>query len=98
MSRPSETSSTSGAEIIARARARRQRFGIGGPFRQAGQRQVEIESFACTFAALIGKAEKCGKAKAGIGVDGDEQHIAAGVENRLRAVAVMVVHIEDGGP
>ena len=64
----------------------------------AGQRKIEIESFASSFAPLVRKSEKMRKRKRWVSVDGYEQHIVSRIEDRLRSVAVMVIEIEDGRP
>jgi hypothetical protein len=43
-------------------------------------------------------AEVKRKVHARVGVDRDEQHVAAAIKNALRAAAVVVVDIEDGDP
>jgi hypothetical protein len=60
------------------------------------QRQIQVVAMARAFAAFIGMAQIERVFVARIGVDGDEQHIVAVVEDALRAVAVVVVEIEDG--
>src|SRR5205823_3362645 len=54
------------AEVMNAAECGLQRFGIAIPCRKPGQRQIEIESFACAFALLVRKAEKVWKGEGGI--------------------------------
>ena len=62
------------------------------------QRQVEVEPLALAGAALVGVAEEIGIFDARVGVDVHHLHVGAGVEDRLGAVAVVVVDVEDADP
>ena len=59
-----------------------------------GKRQVEIVAEARPFAALAGMAPEEGIEADRVGMDRHGQHIGAGVEDALRAVAVVQVDIE----
>jgi hypothetical protein len=63
-----------------------------------GQRQVEGEPLALARAALVGMAEEIGELDHRVGVHVDHQHVGALVEDRLRAVAVVVVDVEHRHP
>nr|GEU28338.1 hypothetical protein [Tanacetum cinerariifolium] len=81
----------------AQADARRFQRGKPGVSRAAlGQRQVHIESQSGAVAPFVGVAQIKRVLAARVGVDRDEQHVAAVVENALGAVAVVVVEVEDG--
>ncbi|MNL10451.1 hypothetical protein D3C87_1312500 [compost metagenome] len=72
-----------------------QRCAPGVPARTGGQRIVEVEPFASAFAAFIFIAEEEREFGFRVAMDRGEQHVAALVENRLGAVAVVVVDVED---
>ncbi len=59
--------------------------------------QVEIEAFALAPARLLRIAPEEGIEALGMGMDRDGEHIGAVIEDRLRAVAVVDVDVEDGG-
>ncbi|CAI8721592.1 hypothetical protein EMIT0215P_110214 [Pseudomonas serboccidentalis] len=59
------------------------------------QRVVEVEAFTGAFAVLIVVTEEERKLGFRVAVDRGEQHVAARVENRLGAVAVVIVDVED---
>ena len=58
------------------------------------QRQVEVGARARALAALVGAADEPRVVLVGVHVDADELHIAALVEDLLRAVAVVCVDVE----
>ena len=62
----------------------------------AWQREVEVVAFTRPCPSLVGVTQEERVFREGVAVDGDAQHIGALVEDGLGAVAVVVVHIEDG--
>ena len=68
------------------------------PLRSGRQREVAGQTFARTPALLVREAEEERVVLGGIGVQRDEQHVVAGVEDLLGAVAVVVVDVEDRNP
>ena len=57
-----------------------------------------IEAFALARARLVLEAEKIGIGRFRLPMQRTEQHIVAVIENILRAIAVMEIHIENGNP
>ena len=62
----------------------------------ARQWQVERGALPLAFAGLVFMAPVEGIIGGGIGVDRDEQHVAPRIEDVLRAVAMMIIDVEDG--
>ena len=60
------------------------------------QRQVEVGTRARTFATLVSAADEPRIVLVGVHVDADELHVAALIEDLLRAVAVVGVDVEHG--
>src|SRR5205085_8435914 len=75
-----------------------QSFRVAPPIRSLSKRQVEVEPFARSFTGFFGESKEVGKGKAWIGVYRDKQHVVSGIEDRLRAVAVVIVDVEDCDP
>ena len=67
---------------------------VGAP----AHRQIDVEALALAFPALVGMAEEIGIFLHRVGVEVHHQHVAAGIEDLLRAVAVMIIDIEDRDP
>ena len=66
--------------------------------RAQGQRQVQVGALAGPCAAFLAMAPEEGVEGGRIGVNRDRQHVAAGPEDALGAVAVMDVDVEDRDP
>src|SRR5690606_24710486 len=81
-----------GFDAAQRRGERRKKFGIAGFSRQ---RQIEIVAKARTFAAFVGMAPEKWIETHRIGMDRDSQHIRTGIENALRAIAMMQIDVED---
>src|SRR4029078_8246668 len=62
----------------------------------AGKGKIYSETRAFARARFVGVAPEVGVLGVGFGVEGDEEDVAAGVEDVLGAVAVVVVDVEDG--
>ena len=60
------------------------------------QRQVEIVAGARADPGLVAEAGEIGIGEARMAVDRDGEHVGAGVEDLLLAVAVVIVDVEDG--
>ena len=90
--------SSSGAKAGDPRQRRVERREIGAETGAARQRQVQRRAFAFALAGLVGMAPEIGIVHPRIGVDRDEQDVAAGVEDVLGAVAVMIVDVEDRDP
>ena len=58
------------------------------------QRQVQVEALAGTTAGFVGMAQVERVFSAWVAVQAHEQHVRALVEEALRPVAMVVVHIE----
>src|SRR5690606_38333774 len=61
-------------------------------------RVVDVEAFALALSLFVGMAEEEGIFGHGVAVKVENLHVTAPVEDLLRAIAVMVVDIEDGDP
>ncbi|MND69235.1 hypothetical protein D3C80_607000 [compost metagenome] len=72
-----------------------QRRAPGVPARTCGQRIVEVEALAGALAQFVFIAEEERKLGFRVAMDRGEQHVAAFVEDRLRAVAMVVIDVED---
>src|SRR5262249_61941798 len=69
---------------------------VGVPGRAGAQRVVAVEPFAGPFAALVGEAGEIRILVLRMPVQRTEQHVAATVEDLLRAVAMVEIDVEDG--
>ncbi len=67
----------------------------GGRIALQTKRQVEIETVTGTLATFVRVAEEKRVFLLRVAVNRDEQDVAASIEDRLRAVAVMVIDIEN---
>ena len=59
---------------------------------------MRLQSLPCPGPGLVRPAQEVGELHRRVSVQGDEEHVRAVVEDRLGAVAVVVVEIEDGDP
>ena len=68
------------------------------PRRAAWHREIVVEPFALAFTALVPMAEEVRILEERVRVDVHDLNVAAGVEDFLRAVAVVVVDVEHRDP
>ena len=61
----------------------------------AGERQVEVVPLPGSSASLVGMAEEVGKLLARISMEVGDPNVGSRIENVLRAVAVVVVDVEN---
>ena len=57
-----------------------------------------VSLYARPLAHLVRVTEEVGEGIARVAVQRDEDHVVAAVEDGLRAVAVVEIHVEDGHP
>ena len=69
-----------------------------GVRRSGPERDVEVLAGALPLPGLVGTAEEVRILAVGVGVDRDVAHVAAAPEDLLRAVAVVVVDVQDRDP
>src|SRR5690606_14161716 len=60
------------------------------------QREIVVEAFSFSLAALVGMAEEMRILDQRIGMQIDHLHVGSRVKDLLRAVAVMIVDVENG--
>ncbi|MNP32765.1 hypothetical protein D3C76_1259650 [compost metagenome] len=68
----------------------------GRPVAARGQWVIDVAAHTCTFAQFVGIAEEEREFRFRVAMDRSKEHIAAIIENRLSAIAVVIVDIEDG--
>src|SRR5690606_14295147 len=85
--------------VVRDAAARRlQRLAPAAPRGAFRQREIGVAAFARAAARFIRVPEKVRVGLRGVPVEGGEEHVRALVEDLLRAVAVVIVDVEDGYP